>query len=127
MIPNAALSAIPRAIRRGWEACISSEVAKSRRSANLGFLRCDNEELRVAEADFLAVGRKKRATAYAITLLHLPSCAQSFDSVPSRNQMGFRSGLNKTTKARLSPGFLCVDREGIEPPTHGFSVHCSTN
>ena len=22
---------------------------------------------------------------------------------------------------------LKVDREGIEPPTHGFSVHCSTN
>jgi hypothetical protein len=20
-----------------------------------------------------------------------------------------------------------VDRDGIEPPTHGFSVHCSTN
>ncbi len=22
---------------------------------------------------------------------------------------------------------LIVDRDGIEPPTHGFSVHCSTN
>jgi hypothetical protein len=28
---------------------------------------------------------------------------------------------------KKGPKALAVDRGGIEPPTHGFSVHCSTN
>ena len=33
---------------------------------------------------------------------------------------------NKKPAAQNAAGFFVV-REGIEPPTHGFSVHCSTD
>ena len=59
--------------------------------------------------------------------------------VPSRNEQnqpetGALSGvlghdkadpLNKETQ--VNPGNSLVVRGGLEPPTHGFSVRCSTN
>ena len=50
-----------------------------------------------------------------------------------------RGGMTSSDSAKKTSGFgismrgiqalsgLPVDRGGIEPPTHGFSVHCSTN
>jgi hypothetical protein len=42
------------------------------------------------------------------------------------NRRRFHKPPTKKKPALLGPGFH-VDRDGIEPPTHGFSVHCSTN
>ncbi len=35
--------------------------------------------------------------------------------------------LNQTKKAAQGGGHIAVVREGIEPPTQGFSVLCSTD
>ena len=36
--------------------------------------------------------------------------------------LDFAQDTAEMQKAELPLGFLCVDRDGIEPPTHGFSV-----
>ena len=49
---------------------------------------------------------------------------------PSAPDSGHPAGRLSAAETHLIPGdgaSLSVDRAGIEPATHGFSVHCSTN
>ena len=56
---------------------------------------------------------------------------QPFDSASTRperrDSLGIAQSWAIMRNAKPRLGVSCVDREGIEPPTHGFSVHCSTN
>jgi transcriptional regulator with XRE-family HTH domain len=40
---------------------------------------------------------------------------------------GYRFGDNPDLNKPETPIFEMVPRGGLEPPTHGFSIHCSTN
>ncbi len=64
---------------------------------------------------------KKRATKQMVTLLYLFGITCFLPFAGQKIDLAMMLGIIELHNE------LVVVRDGIEPPTHGFSVHCSTN
>jgi hypothetical protein len=62
------------------------------------------------------------APDYAATLWNLVACRGKYGNACDTTQ-----GAERFGKALIFIDKKVVPRGGIEPPTHGFSVRCSTN